>query len=180
MRCDHIQLMANYNQWMNSRLYECAARLPDTALKADRGAFFHSVLGTLNHLAVGDTIWLRRFAMHPARHAALEPVRAMPAPAALDQMLFPDLAQLAVYRSLLDKVILDWAEELQETDLDHVLHYANTRGVVSDKSFFSLLMHFFNHQTHHRGQVTTLLSQDGVDVGVTDLLALIPNTPPQS
>jgi uncharacterized damage-inducible protein DinB len=176
MRCDHVRLMAGYNQWMNSRLYESAGRLPDSALKEDRGAFFHSVLGTLNHLAVADTIWLKRFAMHPARHVALEPARTLSAPSALDQMLFPDLAQLAAYRAMLDKLILAWAAELQETDLDHVLHYANTRGVVSDKSFFSLLMHFFNHQTHHRGQATTLLSQAGVDIGVTDLIALIPDT----
>jgi Uncharacterized protein conserved in bacteria len=49
------------------------------------------------------------------------------------------------------------------------------RGVVSDKDFYSLVMHFFNHQTHHRGQVTTLLSQAGVDVGDTDLVVLIPS-----
>lgn len=49
------------------------------------------------------------------------------------------------------------------------------KGVVSDKDFYSLVMHFFNHQTHHRGQVTTLLSQAGVDVGDTDLVVLIPS-----
>ncbi len=43
------------------------------------------------------------------------------------------------------------------------------------RNFFSLVMHFFNHQAHHRGQVTTLLSQTGIDIGVTDLLALIPD-----
>ena len=60
-------------------------------------------------------------------------------------------------------------------DLDHVLVYANTKGVAAQWNFFSLVMHFFNHQTHHRGQATTLLSQAGIDVGVTDLLMLIPN-----
>lgn len=175
MNCEHIQLMARYNQWMNGRLYEAASSLTDARLVADCGAFFGSILGTLNHLAVADTIWLRRFASHPARYAALDPVRSLPAPQALNQMLYPDLVQLRGYRAMLDDIILKWADEIREADLEHVLHYANTRGVVSDKRFFSLLMHFFNHQTHHRGQTTTLLSQAGVDVGVTDLLALIPN-----
>lgn len=175
MRCEHIRLMAQYNRWMNSRLYEAASTLTEAQLVLDRGVFFGSILATLNHLAVADTIWLRRFAAHPACHATLEPVRQLPAPRSLDQLLYPDLAQLTAYRIRLDDLIIKWADEVQEADLDHVLHYANTKGVVSDKRFFSLLMHFFNHQTHHRGQVTTLLSQAGLDVGVTDLLALIPN-----
>lgn len=177
MRCTHIQLMASYNQWMNQRLYQAAASLPVAELESDKGAFFGSLLGTLNHLAVADTIWLKRFANHPAGHLALEPARQLPAPKALDQLLYPRLAQLETYRAMLDEVILKFAHELQERDLDHVLHYANTKGVTSDKSVFRLLMHFFNHQTHHRGQATTLLSQSGVDIGVTDLLALIPDEP---
>ncbi len=175
MRCAHVQLMARYNQWMNQRLYEAAARLPEEILKADRRAYFSSLFGTLNHLAVADTIWLKRFAAHPAQQGALVAMQALPLPKALDQLLFSELDQLASYRKMLDALIVDWCATLQEADLDQVLHYANTRGVVSDKPLFSLLMHFFNHQTHHRGQASTLLSQAGVDLGVTDLLALIPN-----
>ncbi|MFP3335104.1 DinB family protein, partial [Pseudomonas sp. SIMBA_064] len=72
-----------------------------------------------------------------------------------------------------DQLIIDWVNTLREPDLDHRLQYSNMRGVGASKAFFGLLVHFFNHQTHHRGQATTLLSQAGVDVGVTDLLALI-------
>ena len=174
-RSDHIRLMAKYNEWMNARLYEAAARLPEEELVADRKAFFGSILGTLNHLAVGDTIWLKRFAVHPAAYATLEPVRNLPMPASHDQVLHSDLQSLAYYRRSLDQVITEWAHSVAEHDLDQVLRYANTRGVVAGRNFFSLVMHFFNHQTHHRGQATTLLSQAGVDVGVTDLFALIPN-----
>jgi uncharacterized damage-inducible protein DinB len=156
---------------MNARLYEAAARLPGEALVADRKAFFGSILGTLNHLAVGD----KRFAVHPAGYAALEPVRNLPMPASLDQILHSDLQSLANHRRSLDQVITEWAGSIAEPDLDQVLHYVNTRGLVAGRNFFGLVMHFFNHQTHHRGQVTTLLAQAGADVGVTDLLVLIPN-----
>jgi uncharacterized damage-inducible protein DinB len=174
-RTAHLRLMAEYNQWMNTKVYEAAQRLSHEELVADRQAFFGSLFGTLNHLCVSDTIWLKRFAAHPAQHPALNLVRPLLAPSALDQLLHTDLPALSQYRQSLDHTILAWAQALTEVDLNHVLHYTNTKGVVAHKAFFSLAVHFFNHQTHHRGQATTLLSQAGVDVGMTDLLALIPN-----
>jgi len=173
--CDHIGLMAAYNEAMNDKLYAAAARLPPAALFEDRKAFFGSLFATLNHVAVADTIWLKRFCSHPAHQAALDALRDGAAPAALTQPLATDLPGLLAVRRRLDGIIRQWAADLTPADLDHVLCYANTRGVVSNKRYASLILHFFNHQTHHRGQATTLLMQSGVDVGVTDLLMLIPN-----
>jgi uncharacterized damage-inducible protein DinB len=179
-RASHIRLMAEYNSWMNAKMYAAAATLPEAALSEDRGAFFGSILGTLNHLAVGDTIWLKRFANHPhgpagAGHPALQPLREVPLPSSLDIPLCVSFAALAERRRWLDGIIGTWATALTEAELgpEHLLHYANSKG-LHDKEFFSVLMHFFNHQTHHRGQASTLLSQAGADIGVTDLLALIP------
>ena len=169
----HVVRMASYNTWMNAKVYEAAGRLPAAELAADRKAYFRSVLGTLNHLVVADTIWLRRFAAHPARHAALDPVRALPSPSSLAQLPFEDFAELTMHRRMLDAVIEDWTAALTEDDLQHVLHYASMRGEAFTREMSGLLMHFFNHQTHHRGQVTTLLTQAGIDVGVTDLVALL-------
>jgi uncharacterized damage-inducible protein DinB len=172
---DHIVLMAAYNKWMNAKLYEAAGKLSREEIAADRKAFFGSLLGTLNHIVVGDTIWLKRFATHPGGHAALDPVRKLEMPTVLSQILFADFAALSEHRKLLDTVIDEWAASLTEEDLGHVLQYANTKGVAGRRKFSSLVLHFFNHQTHHRGQATTLLFQAGQDVGITDLLMLIPN-----
>ncbi len=172
-RIEHITLMAGYNQWMNQKVYDAASHLTEAQLLEDRRAFFGSILGTLNHLALGDTVWLRRFAQHPAGYLALVPLEAVAMPADLRQLAFADLRALAAYRIWLDRLIIDWVNTLQAPELDQRLQYHNMRGVAANKDFFSLLLHFFNHQTHHRGQVTTLLSQAGVDVGDTDLLALI-------
>lgn len=174
-RGGYVRLMARYNESMNAKLYAAAASLSAQQLSADRKAFFGSILGTLNHLVVADILWLKRFAAHPARHAALDPLRAQPAPTRLDQPLAADLPGLRTQRVALDRVIVDWAGALTEADLDHALAYQNVQGVAARKNFFGLLMHFFNHQTHHRGQATTLLTQAGVEVGVTDLAPLIPN-----
>jgi uncharacterized damage-inducible protein DinB len=176
-RIEHIGLLATYNQWMNAKLYAAASELPEVELLADRQAFFGSILGTLNHLVVGDTLWLQRFAEHPANYPALAPIRGLAKPTSLDQQLFSDFKSLTEHRQWLDTLICTWVATLTEPELNHALSYSNSQGVAANKAFFSLLMHFFNHQTHHRGQVTTLLSQAGVTVGVTDLLALIPNNP---
>lgn len=172
-RIEHIALMATYNQWMNRKVYDTAGTLTHAQLTLDRQAFFGSILGTLNHLMLGDTVWLKRFAEHPAHFAALTPLNGIATPGDLKQLAFANLAELSAHRAWLDQLIIDWANSLHESHLDQHLRYHNMRGVAAEKPFFGLLVHFFNHQTHHRGQVTTLLSQAGVDVGITDLLALI-------
>lgn len=174
-RCANLTLLAEYNRWMNAKVFEAAGRLDAAALAADRGAYFSSILGTLNHLVVADLIWLRRFDRHVARPAVLGALAAWPVPAALDQLMYTDFGELRERRRRLDALIQDWAGALTETDLDLPLEYRTAKGEPAQRELGSLAVHFFNHQTHHRGQATTLLTQAGQEVGVTDLLMLIPN-----
>jgi uncharacterized damage-inducible protein DinB len=155
-------------------VYAAAATLPPGAVAADRKAYFGSILGTLNHLVNADIIWLKRFAGHPAGYPALALMAGLPLPVGLNEPRAADLAGLAVLRQRLDEAILAFAAEVRDADLDVVLNCTNRMGVTSNKQFGGVLTHFFNHQTHHRGQVTTLLSQEGIDVGATDILVLVP------
>ena len=167
---------AKYNRWMNERLFDACGRLDPAELSKDKGAFFGSVLGTLNHIAVADTIWLHRFAAHPAKFPSLQELAGCKPPASLRDTLAADLAALRACRHRLDGLISAWAAELRPEHLLARLRYTNMAGTENAKVFGEVLLHFFNHQTHHRGQVTTLLFQSGVDVGVTDLLTLVPNS----
>ena len=124
---------------------------------------------------MADTIWLKRFAQHPARFPELSPFQSVPDPGSLDQIVYRDFAALRQQRVSVDAMIITWANALTPDQLGVTLVHANIKGVVSSKRFSSLVVHFFNHQTHHRGQATTLLSQADVDIGSTDLLTLIPN-----
>jgi uncharacterized damage-inducible protein DinB len=171
---DHFKLLATYNQWMNTKLYEAAAQLSPQELAADRGAFFGSILGTLNHILVADIIWFKRFTEQPAGQASLQAVVGLPDPISLDQIFHDNLPELSRQRSWLDAQIIHWIGEISEEDLSRTLSYCNTKGASFNRRLSYLLLHFFNHQTHHRGQVSTLLAQADVAVGVTDLLALIP------
>lgn len=170
----YVVQMARYNAWMNDKLFEAASQLTEEALMLDRQAFFGSLFGTLNHIAVADTVWLKRFA-DALPHSTLAAAQTLPMPQALDNWLFNDFPNLRRYRQSLDQIIQQWAAELTDTDLSHSLHYTNMQGIAAHKPLDGVLMHFFNHQTHHRGQATTLLVQAGQDVGVTDLITLIPN-----
>jgi uncharacterized damage-inducible protein DinB len=171
----HLHLLAEYNQWMNQRLYACAAQLSDEVIRADKGTFFSSILGTLNHIAVGDTIWLKRIASHPACAILLTALDDVAPPASLNTLLYPNLSELRAYRQWLDELIIHLVDNLAPQALADDLTYANMKGVRSTRNMYALLTHFFNHQTHHRGQVTTLLFQLGIDPGSTDLLNLIPD-----
>ena len=170
-----LELMAQYNRWMNGNIMDAAATLTVGELSRDGGAFFGSILGTLNHLMVGDIIWLQRFAGQLDTFRSLGHVRGLETPQALDQVLYDDLAGFREAREKLDRVIIDFAAELSDEVIDASLEYRNIAGHSKRKHFGQVLLHFFNHQTHHRGQITTLLFQAGVDVGVTDLLVNIPD-----
>lgn len=154
----HSQLMAQYNEWMNSRLYALCASLPDAELRKHRGAFFQSIYATLNHIAYGDLAFLSRFTGNPS---------VVPDPG---DDLFGTFGVLRAERAALDQRILVWSASLSPAWLAEPLTYkskidSKTRTVPK----WVLVTHMFNHQTHHRGQVTTLLSQMGLDVGPTDI-----------
>lgn len=158
---EHPRAMARYNHWFNQRLYAACATLDDAQRKEDRGAFFGSIHATLNHILLGDRLWMGRFTGEPF------PVSG------LDQELYADFAALSQAREQEDQRIIHWVEGLSEADLAATLCYESvvSPGPRTYPLWFAV-SHFFNHQTHHRGQITTLLSQAGVDFGVTDLIWL--------
>lgn len=172
----HFELMANYNAVMNQKISDAISGTCEELLWADNKAFFGSILGTLNHLMVGDLIWLGRFNNHsnyPNGFNTLQSLAEFPMPTALTQILYDHRADFIQHRQALDQLIILFIKESTADDYKATLTYTNTKGSAHCKPFSMLLQHFFNHQTHHRGQVTTLLSQMNIDIGETDLLMLI-------
>jgi uncharacterized damage-inducible protein DinB len=154
-----ITMMAAYNRWANRRLYGAAATVPDHDYRADRGAFFGSLHGTLNHLLLGDLIWMQRFTGEGE------------APGRLDAILHEDLAALRRARETLDQRIIGYAEALTDEALAGTIRYRSTRSPAElEQELAPLLLHFFNHQTHHRGQAHTLLTQINSEAPSFDLL----------
>lgn len=156
----HFVMMAAYNAWCNERIYGVAAQLSEAEYDADRGAFFKSVNGTLNHVLVADRIWLKRFTGEGE------------APNRLDAVLFGNLPELEQARRKEDARIVDYIEGLSDADIMGSIRYRTiTNPADIEQPLAPTLAHFFNHQTHHRGQVHGLLTGFGLDVPSLDLLA---------
>jgi len=155
---EYVRLMAEYNAWMNDKVYTASATLVDAERKLDRGAFFKSVHGTLNHILWADRANLSRL---------LRWEIALGKPS---DVLFDEFDALWLERKRLDEVLLAWAKDLPEGALAEPFEM---RSVAYQRRrrmpLYLLVVQLFNHQTHHRGQLLTLLSQLGIDVGSTDL-----------
>jgi uncharacterized damage-inducible protein DinB len=155
----HYTTFAAYNAWANLRLYEAAASLTDPEYRADKGAFFKSLHGTLNHLLATDRIWMQRFTGEGD------------APARLDAILHETLPALRAAREAEDRRIVSWIGSLDEARLAGIIRY---RRVSTPDEFVQPLMpaldHWFNHQTHHRGQAHMILTSLGKPAPELDLL----------
>lgn len=163
-----LSALARYNRWMNDKLYGLAAQMSDEVRKRDSKAFFKSIHGTFNHILLADRVWLTRFKGKtvPDGYMGVEGIRS------LDQELYSDFDELRRQRALTDDEISAWVAELTPERLAERLVYMRS-GQKVDVPLWWAVSHFFNHQTHHRGQITTLFSQNGVDPGVTDLFAML-------
>jgi len=165
---DHFRRYARYNAWINQSLLEASLSLPEEQQNKDLGVFFHSLTGSWNHIMVGDLLWLNRLAtIFPILDDAID---TWPKPTTLNQVLYPELQQLVQPRQQLDELIIQWCDFLRETDCEDRLQYHNTQEQLVVKPLPNVMQHLFNHQTHHRGQITAILSQLGGDYGATDFL----------
>lgn len=150
---DGILALARYNRWMNDKLYALVATLTDDERERDLGAFFRSIHGTLNHLLLADRVWLARFT-----GAAVPDGFMAPGIRALDQELYADFEELRRERARTDDELSAWVGQLTEETLAGNLVFVR-RGEQQESPLWWSVLHVFNHQTHHRGQITTLLTQ---------------------
>jgi uncharacterized damage-inducible protein DinB len=173
MLVEQLRALSRYNRWMNEKIFSCAAELSDAERKADRGAFFGSISGTLNHLLLADRVWLARFTNDAERFASVDENGQHIKVTALAQELYSSFEALRQQRERTDQDVIAWIDTLDESQMTTTLRFrAISNGQEYAHPLWWALTHFFNHQTHHRGQVTTLLMQAGRDPGLTDFLAM--------
>lgn len=161
---------AQYNSWFNGQLYDCVERLDDAERKRDRGAFFRSIHDTLDHILLCDRSWLSRIERSALPFASLANADLIPDLRDLAQGVTQDFEALRSKRRATDTVLEAFVRELTPEILEADLEYKNSKGTDFANPLWHVVAHIFNHQTHHRGQVTALLSQVGIDPGMTDFL----------
>jgi uncharacterized damage-inducible protein DinB len=150
MLIQHFQMLARYNTLANCKLYDACAQLSETKRTCIRPAFFKSIYGTLNHILVSDRIWLTRF------------TGGMIPSTGLDAILYEAFEELRAARTVQDEHIEAFAASLTNEFLGQSLQYVNNQGRHLDDPVDLLVAHFFNHQTHHRGQIHDMLTQTDI------------------
>jgi uncharacterized damage-inducible protein DinB len=162
----YVRLMAKYNAEMNRRVYAAAARLTDAERKADRGAFWQSIHGTLSHLVWCDIQWMSRFDNWPKPEVSQKQSATM----------IDDFATLRARRAKADADIVAWAARVDDAWLaEDLVWFSGSAQKELRRRKGPLVLHFFNHQTHHRGQAHALLTACGQDTGDTDLFLVVPD-----
>jgi uncharacterized damage-inducible protein DinB len=157
----YARCMADYNRWQNASIYGAAGQLSDEQRRETRGAFFGSIHATLNHLLWADQIWMSRFAGTPVP-------KARNIKESIAQ--YEDWSELTSARVAFDQTIIDWTRGLDDAALaGDLTWFSGAAGREVTRPRWLLVTHMFNHQTHHRGQVHCLLTQNGVKPGDTDL-----------
>ena len=159
----YVQRMSRYNRWQNENLYGVADRLSDSERRLERGAFFGSIHKTLSHLLWADRAWMSRFADWPKQTVGI----------AGSVSLFPDWDNLKAERKDSDTGLIGWADALDpEWIRGDLTWFSGAINREVTKPLWELVTHFFNHQTHHRGQVHAMLTQAGGKPHDTDLFAM--------
>jgi uncharacterized damage-inducible protein DinB len=162
----HFQRMAAYNRWANARLYDSVGKLSPEAFAAPRTGFFPSLLKTLNHILVGDMLWMGRLDGTGAQGVTK-----------LDQILHTDFAALKAARTALDDRIVAFVDRIPPARIDEDLVYRTVAGEPMTTQVSQVLAHFFNHQTHHRGQAHAMLSSTEVAPPAIDLIYFLRDHP---
>jgi len=153
-----FEMLSQYNSWMNKNIFNICDSLDDDVRNKDMGAFFGSIHRTLDHILYGDKAWLERLKDNAYT------------PRDINQLLFSNWEDLKKERAIIDNEIDTWVKSLNENTLNKIHTYtSNVDGKTRSVPYWSLVHHIFHHQTHHRGQLTTLLSQLGIDFGTTDI-----------
>jgi uncharacterized damage-inducible protein DinB len=161
----YIRTMAAYNAAMNMRVYDAAARLSDDVRRADRGAFWKSLHGTLSHLVWADHIWMSRFDGWEKPAIVQKDSAGM----------FASFDEMRAARLEADARIEDWAARVDAAwTSGNITWTSGATGAEMTMPAGYLVMHFFNHQTHHRGQAHALITAAGEKTGDTDLLGMVP------
>lgn len=155
---DYFRLLSRYNRWANGHLYDAASRLSSEEYYLNRQAFFGSLHGTLNHILVGDRIWISRV---EGRDSGIS---------RLDEILYDDFDSLWSARESFDETIVNTLLDMKPARLENDLTYHTTSGVACVTPLRLVLGHLFNHATHHRGQAHGLLSQTNTPPPVLDLI----------
>lgn len=169
----NFKMLAIYNQRINTQLMEKCLDLPSETLEKETHSFFPNIISYWNHILFGDLILLRRLALNEIATLTIADLAAFPQPKSPQDSYYQTLTEISVLRKNVDELISRYCDNLSEEDCNKFITYTSTEGQKISKAVADVTQHIFNHQAHHRGQLTCVLSQFGVDYGCMDLPVIV-------
>jgi len=166
-------MMSLYNQRMNEQLMQSCKALSNDLLEKDTDSFFPNIISYWNHILFGDLILIERLALNEIGSLSAQDLVTFPTPKSPQDIYHRKLTDIAILRKRLDELLIQYCTHLTDEECDKFISYTTTEGDFITKAVADVTQHIFNHQTHHRGQLTCVLSQFGVDYGCMDLPVIV-------
>ena len=166
-------MMAKYNQRINDQLMVCCQLLSNDELTKETHSFFTNITAYWNHLFFGDLILLNRLMKNNISSLSEDDFIKLPTPKSPTDIFHHKLSEISTLRKKIDQLICQYSEHLTDEECDTFITYQTTEGEQITKKVADVTQHLFNHQTHHRGQLTCILSQLGVNYGCMDLPVIV-------
>ncbi|MEX0337032.1 DinB family protein [Vibrio tubiashii] len=170
----NFRMLALYNQRMNQHLLSVCEQLSPQQLNQETHSFFPSVMAHWNHILFGDLIMLQRLVANQIHRLTPQQVDALPIAKAVDDTFVTSIEELKALRSLVDQIYIDMTKDFTAETCAKTVVHITTEGGEMRRNVGEFCQHIFNHQTHHRGQLTAILAQLGRDFGCTDLPVIVP------
>ncbi|EOV0137973.1 DinB family protein [Vibrio parahaemolyticus] len=159
---------------MNKQLLEVCSKLTHEQLHQNTSSFFPTIMAHWNHILFGDLIMLQRLVANELVSVELTVLDTLPVSMSVSDTFASNLYELAELRELVDSIYIEITNQFTASSCNQVVKYTTTEGQIIERTVGEFCQHIFNHQTHHRGQLTCLLSQFGLDFGCTDLPIIVP------
>ncbi|EMI4157453.1 DinB family protein [Vibrio parahaemolyticus] len=170
----NFRMLALYNQRMNRQLLGVCSKLTHEQLHQNTNSFFPTIMAHWNHILFGDLIMLQRLAANELVSIEATVLEKLPVSKSVSDTFASNLDELSELRELVDSIYIEITNQFTADCCNQIVRYTTTEGRVIQRTVGEFCQHIFNHQTHHRGQLTCLLSQFGLDFGCTDLPMIVP------
>ena len=154
---DTLNELFTYNYWARDRQLEICAGLSEEQFLKPLGGSFASMRDTLVHMVAVEWLWLERW-------------RGQTPKALLSPEEFPDYPAVKKRWDFVKAEMDLFLSGLTEEEIERVKTYVSTRGMTWTYPLWQMMIHLLNHQSYHRGQVTTLLRQLDVTPAKVDYL----------
>ena len=169
----NFQMMAEYNKRINKQLIDCCQSLSNDELVKETHSFFPNIIAYWNHILFGDMILLGRLAKNEISSLTSNDFIELPTPKSPRDIYHENFSDIIVLRNKVDGLISQYCQDLTDAQCQQMITYQTTENVTITKKVADVTQHIFNHQTHHRGQLTCILSQLGIDYGCMDLPIIV-------